>query len=755
MLLMMGYLGFLSPIPITIGHLLTCLIILITGGWDHAKKGVAALSKGIRGELISTTPWEKFILSVLAALFILLGVSAMTAPALNYDSLWYRLPRLGYWLQEGNIRISNPLHDPPLYYYPLNAAFLQFWFMQPFSTGYPLVQMAQWFSGIVACLAITGSSGILFPQICWSKRFIVVSSVCLASPVFLSQMMTSQTDLITASVAAIACYLLLLLLDSRQERPQFPILFGLTLGLLAGAKLTGIILLPGILVALVIGILDRFPNDWVIWRRNLVLIFASSIILPMPRMIENYIEFGHPLAPVEGREINGTELSLESTADKFMLNGFTTLLQSASPQSTPCFFRNLHISLLTPVLELLPEPDNDRYIVSRPRKSSLEERFTDPAAQRAPSEAEGLGVIVIVLILISSVAAIRNFTSHKKRRKLLLILALFACSFTTFALISSLLAWFPYNVRFHLAWQVMLFVLSPAVLFLGLRPKSIRYILAILLCIAVIQTGEAWSQGLRIGLDAARNGGDSPIFYNQKLLLGEVDDGHTVVIANGYSSVNSGYLRTGRNLVVRFFGSVPKIAQVGPSTIKEIMKDSNSDFAIGSTNIWSNRAAGVRVRTVSLEGDYANRRGSFIGDLKSDVNLGFVRFENRFFDPKQNAVLHTIEIQAREVEQTASLKITNEASRDRKFILISGDRKNQIELGAGDSGTLPLDQLETGNNKFLLVVLSAIPAQELQQYHQDDLIRLFNPISFDYQLEYSGVTPPLMGLEEIAREYAQ
>jgi hypothetical protein len=753
LLMILGYSSLLSPKWITIGHLVILFACLMKSGPRQTLEFATEIGSKFLDSIRGGSRAEKILLAIPLVLFVGLGLTALVAPVTNYDSLWYRLTRFGYWLQEENIRIGDPLYDPPLYFYPLIAPFLQFWLMQPFHQGYPLVHLAQFGAGIVTCLAVSGISRILFPSITWTIRFLITTATCLAMPAFAGHMMTSQTDLIVAALSSCTVFLILDAISSDHRRTPRLAVAGLAMGLLTGSKLTGILVLPGIVFILASSLLIFRTWQAKTLIPGIAVLFLFSAIPPIPRAVECLFTFGHPVAPAEVREKNTGDSDFLAVIDRFLLNSATTGLQFVSPQSSPVFIRAAQAKALSPLIELLPGPDQDRHHISRPRLPYMRAHFGNEPPRRSPSESEGMGLPAILLIgaaLLVTFGISKNLKSptHKKT-----LAALIAASFIVFASLNTFVDWFPYNVRYHLTWQVWLAAATPGLFLLIWSQRWRIALLSFILGITSLQVFEGWFQGLRVGYDAIANGNRSPIALNQEILMESIKSGSEVVLMNGYSAANSGFLRTQRDLKFHFFGNIPNFDGMDEISIPMVLDRFDASYGIGHTKTWINRRGGLNLKSISLEGDVSGRRGSFLVTSGWVQSQGFVALERRFYRTGINEVWHSFEVKGIDPEQKACINLKNSAAWERSFRIICGDWMRHVQLGIGETTTLQLPPSLSGEARINLVVEKALPVSSTPSTDTEEVVPIVNPVPFDYSVSFEGIENPVSTLEATAKRY--
>ena len=182
-------------------------------------------------------------LLALAVLVILagLGVIALLSPGMNFDSNTYRLPRIAYWLQQGNL-FAFPTNDPKMNYTGHNADLVMLWIIAFADQGYRHAALAQWFGGLIAAFAIYETGRLLRFEI--ELRLAAVLFFC-GLPTIATQFISTQFDLFTAGF--LAATLTFVLGAFRSGQVRLFALAGIAFGIALGAKATVLFFLPACL----------------------------------------------------------------------------------------------------------------------------------------------------------------------------------------------------------------------------------------------------------------------------------------------------------------------------------------------------------------------------------------------------------------------------------------------------------------------------------------------------------------------------
>lgn len=332
--------------------------------------------------------------AMLALCLFILGTGILAAagqPGI-YDSLTYRLSRIGHWLQEGTIgfMVTN---DPRQNYMPVVPDIIMAWMLGGTTTGYASAALAQWAGGILLLTATVGmarQTGL--------SRFASVASACIVAGAanVSPQFTTTQTDLITAGLLAASFFLW----RSTSLHKQGSILSGLAAGMALGSKGTVFYLLPSLgLMALWYGWRCRLPIK--AWSLSLLATCLSLGIFFVPGMMRNLVHYKGMFGPEEfvvmhhhtegGRWIEKTQLNLTSF-----------LIQNLEPHSQMPGVSVLTREIAKQVIPLLPKQDPFTF------EGISRQAVLNGLIDRKSPDADGttFGVPVMLLFGLGAVASV-------------------------------------------------------------------------------------------------------------------------------------------------------------------------------------------------------------------------------------------------------------------------------------------------------------------------------------------------------------
>jgi hypothetical protein len=233
---------------------------------------------------------ETLMLLIIAVILTAHLIPAIFSLPLNYDANTYRLGRIGYWLQEGSIGHFDT-YDRRQLFMAINCDLVMLWLTSFFHTGYPLVHLAQWFGGVLACAATYAMARTIGFTRLWA---LAGSLFLLGIPNAATMLLTAQSDLFTTGCLAAGLYFLMRALAD--TKPLSYAFSGKGIGLAVGAKGTVFYWGPGLLFWFCGQLLLQRPR----WRPllgGLLLCGAVATAVGGFNYFQNIATFGHPLAP--------------------------------------------------------------------------------------------------------------------------------------------------------------------------------------------------------------------------------------------------------------------------------------------------------------------------------------------------------------------------------------------------------------------------------------------------------------------------
>jgi hypothetical protein len=288
----------------------------------------------------------------LGLLALLLGLTVLAAWAKPdvRDALTYHLPRIGHWLQDGEIRILGTT-ETRMNYMAVLPEIVMAWLVGSMREGFHLAIVAQAIGGIMAVGATVGlarQSGL------GRSAALLAGGLLLGMANVVVEFTAAQTDLFTAGVFAVSFYLWLAALRRGESSP----LGALGAGLSLGAKGTLFFMFPsGLLWVAWLAWHHRMP--WPQWRRTLLIAVLGIGLFALPGFVRNWQAYGHALGPeAYEKEIQPGFDSISGQWHKVCLNLASSLAQNFDPQSQPYGLRTISRTVGMTLVQQLPAKDN-------------------------------------------------------------------------------------------------------------------------------------------------------------------------------------------------------------------------------------------------------------------------------------------------------------------------------------------------------------------------------------------------------------
>ena len=266
---------------------------------------------------------------MLVLVLVYLLVLAVGTYAVNWDSQSYRLPRVGYWLQEGRVSL-NFANEPRLVYMPANTELFMLWLTSFFPCGYPLVNLAQFLGGCLTLLSL-GEFGRLSGLS--REGRLLAAFLALGLPVVLLEFATSQSDLFTGGL--LNCGLVFFWRSLKGRSRSDGILAGVAIGLALGAKGTVVYWIPGLVLWSAFLFSVYRPG----FRRGLGLLATCAVLALLVggwKYADNWARFGNPFAPA-GEIARVRHPGGEEAASTMKFQALSHLWQLVQPDSNPWF----------------------------------------------------------------------------------------------------------------------------------------------------------------------------------------------------------------------------------------------------------------------------------------------------------------------------------------------------------------------------------------------------------------------------------
>ena len=253
--------------------------------------------------------FERLILTPLILTTLLLGITNLviivfSAPA-NWDGMTYHLARVAYYLQHNNMNYFDANYWAQVIH-PKNSSLLLLYTYLISGRNENLTQLVQFISYWVAVCSVYAISRKVG---CDKTQSIFAATVGALLTEWLMQATTTQNDMILTAYVGATVYFLFAFRETNEWK--YLGLTALGIGLSIGTKASFFLpLLSVTLVALYI----IFQSKSNLQRRFLDFAiltgctFLAVCIFALPSgYIENYVNFGHPIGPVQVRALHAFE----------------------------------------------------------------------------------------------------------------------------------------------------------------------------------------------------------------------------------------------------------------------------------------------------------------------------------------------------------------------------------------------------------------------------------------------------------------
>lgn len=286
--LILGWLGFLAR-----GPLLLFTLVSGAGALAFALRS-STRHRALAGRRLRLPLGGGMIRSLNVALLVLFGVvfactviqGAIWAPSWT-DDRKYHLPMSALMLQEHRLSLG-PVHNPVIEAYPKDIEIWFHWILSFFRTDrwVDLAQLPYLFLAMVATYCTARRLG--------SRRATSLAGAMLLpfAPVILTQITTAYTDVAVSALVLSAVALLLIVRSHRSV--TVAVAFGCVVGLLAGAKFSGVVF-GGVFLAVFVVVSVR--GDRAKCLRSVALVIAVSVLLGGDTYIRNWRVHGNPVFP--------------------------------------------------------------------------------------------------------------------------------------------------------------------------------------------------------------------------------------------------------------------------------------------------------------------------------------------------------------------------------------------------------------------------------------------------------------------------
>jgi hypothetical protein len=227
---LLSVMGWLNPSSLTLVWLVALVVLLLLM--------VGLRVKPVRPQ-IKANQWGALV--VVAVFFGIELFNALAARPTGADGSTYRLPRVMQWLQNDRVEVFPTIVERQVYIPP--AA--DFWFLHTLgiSRNDLWVNFPQLFAGLVVVFSAAAIGGWLARS---NKAWSLAAIFAVTTPILLSQMISVQSDLLSAALVLSALFVATVGAEAR------PLLSTAALAAISsiaiGAKVTGFVLIIPILI---------------------------------------------------------------------------------------------------------------------------------------------------------------------------------------------------------------------------------------------------------------------------------------------------------------------------------------------------------------------------------------------------------------------------------------------------------------------------------------------------------------------------
>lgn len=364
------------------------------------------------------------LLLVLAGLVVL---AALGKPMV-YDGLTYRLPRIGLWLQSGQIAYFASA-EARINYMPVAPDIVMAWLLGARTGGFAGVAMVQAYGGAMLLGATAGLARIV--GLSWAAA-LGAAALTFGMANVVPQFTSLHTDLFTAGIFAAAVFLWL----SALRRGQESALGGVGAGLALGCKGTVFYFAPGAL--LWVGWLAwQYPLSLRGWWRTLLAGVLGFALYAVPGHWRNWHWDGGLFGPAE--------IVAQHHAGGFMeklgLNLRSAAVQVFDPNSQPWGLQWLARAAGRHLARA--EPDDDHLVWENMRRQSTLIQIME---RRTPdADVTSFGLVPMVLFALGLGVGLRQWRSAPAAR---LVVVWAAGLLVFFIFFHGMQRWHPFGFRY-------------------------------------------------------------------------------------------------------------------------------------------------------------------------------------------------------------------------------------------------------------------------------------------------------------------
>jgi hypothetical protein len=427
-----------------------------------------------------------WILSGFIVLFGFLAWLSARADPVVYDSLTYRLSRIGQWLQDGRVRHFQT-DDPRMNYMPVAPDLFVAWLLGATVEGFKGAAISQMMGGVFLLIATAGLARTigLGRWQAWAAVVMVLGMGNVAA-----QFTAVQSDLFTAGIFA-AGYLLF---HRAIIRNQYSWLAGVGFGLAWGSKGTLFYLAPGVLLWLT-------WLGWRHWERRKQMLFAALFglltvsLCSVPGYIRNFSLYDSLFGPAEAVHLHhGGPLTVSSHIEKLIMNLETSAIQLCDPTAQPLWLQDISKKAGLFLARFEPAKDDRFLFLHTATRRDLIEYVI---AQTEPdADVVSCGLIAALLFSVGAVVGSFYFRSREDAKQILV----WSLGVVVYLLVQhALVQWHQWAFRFMVLvapWMAVIGVWGvahlPRKIQLGLWVMIVASQLQVFIAIQCLTNQDAW-----------------------------------------------------------------------------------------------------------------------------------------------------------------------------------------------------------------------------------------------------------------------
>ena len=667
----------------------------LRGQWAQVRSGYADLSRV-----------EVWLGGILLFFLLVMGVtSALSTPSI-IDTMTYRLPAIGHFLQEQSVW-HFPTNEARMNYNALNPLLVMAILTMPFERGFPLVCLAQYTGFLTAVLAILGFGSFL--------RF--SSLARLASVYFLmgmpntfAQSMTAHTDLFTAGTLIAGLYFLTASLKTGKGTTAA----WLGISIAVGSKATVFFFGFGLALYTLV-LVFHFRPDRASLLAHVRVGLIALCLFGFPRYLENFGHYGNPFSTREEIARHHEYGALGSKGGSFVLDAATYAIQTLDPHANSRLLHPFFDRIGRFLINLLPKEEAfafDQYS----RFETLNQIWNSPTKE---SDTASTGLIVPMLALLGGVYAMRRYYVRRETASLLILTSILAIG----VFFASYLIYFPWNAfafRYFILVSPFL-ALAAAYLVSSIRSRWWdRFWLA-----AIILQASVFADCYFTIVDSGfRNTGRNRHLFGKVIEARKkqfasafIENGESVGIAAPDHSILSSFFRNGTNARIRL---IPSGQGSNYDTLAEFLRSTDFDVLLVHPGAVIDRIGGAKARLLIASESITARESLLAVKLIKDGETpdGFITGVGFSVRGASREVIQSVSFRAHG-KRTVNAFLSNRSHKSRLLSVRSSVEARTLEIAAGGSLTAVIEVARDDTIELSIPFDGSVPPESLEELGLD------------------------------------